>query len=306
MEDTRPLAMAFFGVCFGIFSFFSGFKKLRRKRMIENIPTSTIRSMAMGLVEIIGKALKDPQLYSPLTSTACVFYKYEVERLESRGKSSRWVTIAHGSSKDCLFYVNDGTGEIAVQPEGAEMLIPVSYRYQNSFGKDIPDNLVSFLEKNKIGYKVLFGLRAQLRFTEWRIAPEDTAYIIGTADKNKNLAVLRKETLLKHIEELKNNPEKMKEVDTDKDGTISEEEWDAAVYNIESALLQKELESAQKNELHDVVIGKGDHDKVFIISNHSKEKLIKMLSWQSALGIFGGVLIMLVSLCYILCRFNMF
>jgi hypothetical protein len=307
MNDNRLLGISLFGIAFGVYSFFFGFNRLRRKRMIENIPTSTIRSIAMGLVEIIGTAEKTPALTTPLTGSKCVFYKYTVQRLESRGKSSRWVTIAAGSSKDSMFFVKDSTGEVAVSPEGAEILIPVSYQYSmGGYSKGIPENITLFLEKNKIKYKLLFGSKASLRFIEWRIAPGDTVYIIGTASKNNALAGARKEKLLSRIEALKNDPEKMREIDTDKDNNITAQEWDAAVLKIESELLEHELESSKYNELHDIVIEKGDSDKIFIISNHGQEKLLNILSLQSVAGIIGGVVIVLAALCYILYCFNMF
>lgn len=65
----------------GIFTFFKGFQWFRLKRLIEDIPTSKIRSIAMGLVEIAGRALpyKDEILISPITKQKCLFYMFVVE-----------------------------------------------------------------------------------------------------------------------------------------------------------------------------------------------------------------------------------
>ena len=79
MADDRDIVYAFFAAGFGVWSFFRGFKRLRRKRLIENIPTSTIRGLAMGLVELYGEARTKTPLKSPLTKADCVLYMYKIE-----------------------------------------------------------------------------------------------------------------------------------------------------------------------------------------------------------------------------------
>lgn len=69
MSDNRDIGYATFFLGSGIWYFFWGFKRLRRKRKIENIPTSTVRGLAIGLVELIGKAKKMSSITSPLTAT---------------------------------------------------------------------------------------------------------------------------------------------------------------------------------------------------------------------------------------------
>ncbi|MBW2968259.1 hypothetical protein KY362_07270, partial [Candidatus Woesearchaeota archaeon] len=67
------------GFGFGIYLFIKGFSWFRLKRMVENIPTSKIRSLAMGLVEIYGSVVlfEDKVLKSPFTGKDCVYYKYK-------------------------------------------------------------------------------------------------------------------------------------------------------------------------------------------------------------------------------------
>ena len=115
--------------------FFWGFTRLRRKRLIENIPTSTVRGMAMGLVELIGKARRLKTLRGPLSGFDCVAYRYLVERYEQRGKSGSWVTIAQGDSFYCPFWIDDGTGKVLVAPQAAELILKVSYEFKTGLGK---------------------------------------------------------------------------------------------------------------------------------------------------------------------------
>jgi hypothetical protein len=54
------------------------------------------------------------------------------------------------------------------------------------------------------------------------------------------------------------------------------------------------------NQTSDVVIGKGEMEKVFIISKHSQQELLKKLGWQSSYGVFGGAALALASLAFVL------
>ena len=69
---TRPLFWAVMGVVFGPYGFFLGWRALKIKRLIRNIPRSTIRAAALGPVEIVGKASGPYTLVSPIANTnAC-------------------------------------------------------------------------------------------------------------------------------------------------------------------------------------------------------------------------------------------
>jgi len=150
MSDNRDIGYAAVFLGSGVWSFFWGFMRLRRKRKIENIPTSTVRGLAMGLVELIGKAKKMSSIRSPLTATECVLYRYTVERYQKSGRSGHWVTIAQGDSFACPFWLEDGTGRVMILPQGAEFIMPVDFEFKTGFGKTLPDTLINFLEKNNM------------------------------------------------------------------------------------------------------------------------------------------------------------
>lgn len=303
MSDSRDIGYAavFFGA--GIWYFFWGFKRLRRKRKIENIPTSTVRGLALGLVELIGKAKKNKILVSPLTQTECVFYRFTVERYQSSGRSGRWVIIAKGDSLASSFWLDDGTGRIIVFPEGSELIMPVNYEFKTGLGKTLPDNLINFMEKNNLRYRGLFG-NYSLRFNEWYICEDETVYVLGTAQSvgQDNYMDSRKEKLLKRLRELKSNPQEMSKLDLNKDGEISTDEWDRAVAKIEQELLEEELKNSSQQEQVDIMVSKGNKEEVFIISDYSQKELISKLSWQSFSSVFGGAVLTLVMLGYLLIR----
>lgn len=286
-SEGRDIGDLAFGFIFGISGFFWGFTRFRRKRLIENIPTSTVRGLAMGLTELIGNAHQKIGLKSPFSLSDCVLYTYTIERYERGNKSSHWVNIAKGDSFYAPFFLQDDTGKVLVAPKGAELILPIGYEFKTGLGVPLPSNLIKFMEAHAIKYRGLFGTHT-LRFREWLIRPEDTVYILGCAQKSKDFLNEHNEKLVKRLQELKDNPVEMSQVDTNKDGQVSMEEWDAAVAKIEKELIEEELESGQPQELADVAIARGQTEKVFIISKNSQKDLLKKLFWESVVGIYGG------------------
>ncbi len=178
-----PIILFFIG---GIILLIWGLISFKMKRLIENTPTSKIRSIAMGLVEIYGKVkpLKDNILKSPFSNNNCVYYKYNVKELRQSGKSSSWVTIKKGEEKK-LFYLKDETGSVLIDLTGAKIDIPTDNIYDSSLGKDPPEIVKQFLSTKNIKWEgFLFGINKTMKYTEYFIAPGDKLYIMGSADDN--------------------------------------------------------------------------------------------------------------------------
>ena len=182
MSDSRDIVYAMFGVGFGVWSFVRGLGTLQKKRFIESIPTSTVRGLAIGLVELSGKAKKTTPFVAPLSRTECAFYRYTIERYESSGRSGRWVLVAHGDSVFCPFCLDDSTGQILVLPQGAEFVMPPDFTYTTGLGRPIPENIMSFMEQNHVQFKALFGTYS-MRFNEWYIKHDEEVFVVGTAQK---------------------------------------------------------------------------------------------------------------------------
>ena len=101
---------------FGAFYFFS------RKRIMEDTPTSKIRSAAQGYVELAGhgKQMEGPPIVAPLTQKNCTWYSFRIERKRKSGKNTSWSTIESGRSEE-LFAIRDETGDCVIDPEGASV-----------------------------------------------------------------------------------------------------------------------------------------------------------------------------------------
>lgn len=174
------------GFVFGIFLFFKGFILLKKKRLIENLPTSKIRSLAMGLVEIFGAVVPAEKmiLKSPFSNKDCVYYGYTVEELRGSGKNQRWVTVKK-DEKYVHFYLKDETGMVLVDPKGAKMDIPVDSEFRSNFGVDPPDTVKKFLKSQNLRFEgLLLGINKTMKYKEYFVEPKDSLYIIGTAKDN--------------------------------------------------------------------------------------------------------------------------
>jgi Zn-finger nucleic acid-binding protein len=126
------------GVAGGIALFVHGFRLNRRKLFIETTPTSTIRSLAVGLVEVTGKAEPaSAMLNAPFSAMPCVFYYYMVEERQRHGKEEKWVTIEKGESSE-PFVVRDATGGVTILPMGADLMLETRGTYQNTGSIELP------------------------------------------------------------------------------------------------------------------------------------------------------------------------
>jgi hypothetical protein len=64
----------------GLMMLFRGFCDLRIYKILADTPRSTIGSVALGLVNIRGKAEADKTIPSPVSHTPCCFYKVILEQ----------------------------------------------------------------------------------------------------------------------------------------------------------------------------------------------------------------------------------
>ena len=70
--DNRIVEYALVGIIFGSILFANGFRSMKRKKLMESIPTSKIRSLAIGIAEIYGKAATTEKLIQgPFSNETC-------------------------------------------------------------------------------------------------------------------------------------------------------------------------------------------------------------------------------------------
>jgi hypothetical protein len=168
------------GTVGGLGLFWYGWKAQQRKRLIESIPTSPIRSLALGLVEISGHAQPEENLLtSPFGGLPCVFYSYAVEERVDSDKNTRWKTIASGTSER-PFFVRDATGRVLVVPLGATLILPDEQISRTNWHGELPPLTIVGLKRLGIATHGWIGSKT-LRCRESLILPDESVYVLGTA-----------------------------------------------------------------------------------------------------------------------------
>lgn len=189
-DEFETMLLIAAGFIVGVLAIVWGFEEYRKTSLIRNTPTSKVRSMAMGLVEVKGttKVAEEP-LEAPFSGEDCVFYKYMVEEYKHQGKHSRWVTIDEGRN-GASFYVDDGTGQVLVDPRGAELEIPADNTIEVDGGEVPPYEVTEFIENNEEvdseDNSVDLGIAEvdtgnDRRYTEYYVTPGEDIYVFGKA-----------------------------------------------------------------------------------------------------------------------------
>lgn len=243
-----------------------GFRQLRKKNLIENIPSSPIRSVAMGLAEIKGHSPATATLVAPLSGKPCHYFRYRVEEERRSGKSREWVTVDQGES-NAPFSVEDPTARILVNPDRADILLRRDYeridRGEGWFGK-------------------------RRRHREWRIDPADFVYVIGTVSKLRDRVAERRSRLQEELRQLKKDPEAVKRFDKDGNRQLDEAEWAVAVNSVKDELLRKEVAEPPAGVAEDLVVGAGDLEPTFVISDRDEKSVAASMGWKAFGAVIGG------------------
>ena len=118
-HSTNVEVAAVVGFGAGLFWFVKGFRVFREYRVLADTPKIPIRSVAMGLVEIHGKANGQQTVLSPVTKTPCFFYKVDIEKWVKDKNGGHW-SHAATDVDGVRFYLEDETGKVLVDAHGAE------------------------------------------------------------------------------------------------------------------------------------------------------------------------------------------
>jgi hypothetical protein len=132
---------------------YGAFYNFRRKRLIDDTPTSKTQGVFIGVAELKGSAESERPFTAQLSSGLCVLYNWEVlehwQRTvtetfrDAQGhtqtrtrKESGWKKVADGGEM-APFYLKDDSGVIRILPEGAKVQSMVTFdktfRRDNSF-----------------------------------------------------------------------------------------------------------------------------------------------------------------------------
>ncbi len=235
-----------------------GFHFLRLKRHIENTPTSKVRSVAMGLVEVHGRTKRLYALVAPMTQSACAWYRLRKYRKDN---NKSWKLVKEVNSNHVPFQVDDGTGRVIVDPAGASIKAKVQ---QTGYPGQSPLTFTAFSSSADEDEK----------WIEDVIYEGTSVYVLGFARPLREERMSLRERTMARLRQLKLDPELMERYDTDGDGVIDEAEWQEARNDAEQEAMRDHLDdgSARKRQEEHVLIGKGPQRSLpFIITETVSE-----------------------------------
>lgn len=252
--------------------FAGAFIFLIRKRIIEDTPTSTIRSAAQGYVELIGRGelIEEQPIIAPLTATTCTWYRYSIEKRRYSGRRRRWDTVEQGESES-LFRLLDDTGETLIDPEGAVVTPAIK---QVWYGHTRHPQGPPWERKwYSLG-------SSRYRYTEERMHPGDRLYAIGlfnTSDSHGTNRPIDRE-VRDLVREWKMHSEKLlEEYDRNRDGELDLNEWE----RVRAAALETvTLERLTREALPPVnTLGKTcDRRRPYLLSSLPQSNLVRRFS----------------------------
>lgn len=260
------------------------FRWLHVARMIEDTPTSRIRSAAQGYVELAGRcgALEGSDNLAPLTQRPCVWWRYRVQRrtgsTSRAGRRQSWRTVSAGRSEQ-PFLLDDGTGQCIVQPSGAEVLTGESTTWygDTAWPTQVPGHRLA---------GAMFGER-EYRYFEERIYEHEQVCILGGF--RTHAAVGHRDTqaeVAALLAEWKQDQARLvARFDDDDDGHVSLEEWERAREEARHTVVQKRLEEPSQPALHS--IGRPEGGRLFLIAAFAEADVARRYR-RRAIAAFAG------------------
>ncbi len=287
-QEQFGLVLLVLAVFTGV-GFFLWKKSFQHARVMEDMPRSKVRSAAQGFVELSGiqHPLGGTPLSAPLTGSACTWWDYKIEKREStrssKGQeSTSWVTVEKDTSVG-FFHLRDETGEILVNPMGADVTPSLQRVWNGDARRPNGDSLSRFGASQKGRY----------RYTERIMRPGELIYALGHFETWSNVPGT-KERSKKRSEILagwkKDADELVRRFDVDGDGRVDEDEWESAREAAQTLVEEQAAEAAMKPDVD--ILMKPEEDHPFILSTKSQDELAKVYRWKAV----GGLVLFLAGL----------
>ncbi|MDD2558197.1 MAG: GIDE domain-containing protein [Desulfuromonadaceae bacterium] len=256
------------------------------KRHIDNTPTSKIRSLAMGMVEIHGRAERTHALVSPVSGLPCVYYRIKrYKRRHVRGSSMRhtlsgsgdnqWSLVSITSSSTVPFMVRDETGAIEIDPARADIKIRTTHAGTGAM--------------SRLPFSVNEGKNANMRWVEELIPAGSPIYILGFA-RTQITTPTQTEMLRQALKDLKQDHAQLQQYDLNGDGHIDSNEWELARQATETQLLIDQLNQDQESNTRSYISRPPTGNYPFLIAETESElHLTRKLKYSTGLFLAAGL-----------------
>lgn len=292
---------SFFGLGMGVYLFYNGFSNLKTGRLISGIPTSKARSLAMGIVELFGRAGASASMTDPIYGLPCVFYDICVKEERGAGKDRSWVKIYENRSL-LPFYLVDETGRVLVYPGGAVHYFAKDVNFttngiQRFFGtsNDPIEKFISTLNRSGM---------SSLSIEAYLLREFEPLYVLGYAAPDESLLPPQIDQSPAGLaRRLKADPERMKALDENKDGIIDASEWDKGLAKFEAETAK--ARQAEPAAAIPIAVRKSP-EGLLVLADKPEKELLSRLALQSGFQIIGGPILAIACGLYIARLFGAF
>jgi hypothetical protein len=281
-SGALPAALAI-ALCWG------GFACLRLKRHIEDTPTSRVRSLAMGLVEVHGRAVRRYALVAPMTHSACAWYRLRKYR---RDRNNRWVLASQSDSSHVPFVLDDGSGRVLIDPAGATIKVKTA-------------------QTGYPGQSALIGAAVEggpdEKWIEELVYEGTTLYVLGYARPERGIGPGLRERTVERLRQLKLDPQARRRYDANGDGRLDADEWQRARNDAERQAVAEHLSAQRIPTNAHTLIGKPPRGLPFLIAEtHDQMTLSRRYGWAGLALLISGLATFLLALQLSLAFFHVF
>jgi len=267
--------------------FVRGFRWWRWARLIEDTPTSLVRSAAQGYVELVGsaRAMPGPPVIASLSGRPCTWWSFTIaRRVRDRRGRKTWKVVKRGVS-DSLFHLEDRSGRCVVDPDGAEVL---PGEIDTWYG-DTPLPLAR--PPVQRGFR---GFGSDYRYRESRIHDGDPLYAIGwfRTETNAPTAAVDEDVATLLREWKRDTAELLRRFDADADGTLSLLEWERARKEAHAQVTAERRRQGTEPGVH-VLHRPADGERPFLLAVGDAEDLARRYRRRGLLGLaifLGGTI----------------
>lgn len=245
-QTDSPLGWS---ICLGLMALLSLWAwsgALQRRRAVTDTPTSRIASAAQGYGELQGRGrpMGGLPLVSPLSGSPCLWYRNVTEQ---RNSEHKWEVI-NRSESEASFILDDGSGQCAVDPQGAE--IHSNHKRHWSEG--------------------------DYRYTEWSLREGDELYVLGGfRTQGGGDALLDPAADLGLIlgEWKRDRAELLRRFDLNGDGELDMDEWRLARQAARREVDKLHRQARAVPDIH--LMGRPAPGQLYLIANLAPEKLAR-------------------------------
>ena len=222
IEDRETLLLATIAAITISFYFFV--RAWKYWRLIQDTPTSRLRSAHQGFVEIEGKGKfsQDRAIYAPLSNHRCLWYQSVIECKSSFKSRNAW-RVVYQNTSESPFLLDDGTGTCLVDPYGAEVVSNEKLVWYGDTEWPVRTGIMD-------SAPFAMSLKSGYRYTERLILPGQRLYVLGQLSTHSPATHHSSRDIMRDLLDSwkLDSKQLLLRFDSNHDGEIDLIEWEAA------------------------------------------------------------------------------